>query len=395
MHSSNVVICAAKRSAVGNFCGAFSDVEAHSISVFVIKALLDSVGLGPDCVDELMAGQVLTTLCGQNPARNTALTVGMPEESTATTINQVCGSGLSAIAIASQQILTGQSKLVIAGGHENMTRAPHAASLRHSPKMGNISLIDSMLNDGLMDVFSCTHMGITAETLVKKYGISRAEQDEFALSSHQKANNAAQKGFFDNEIAPVIIEGKKGSVTIDKDESIRPSTSMELLAKLRPAFLSDGTGTVTAGNSSGINDGSAFVIVTSEEFAKAKNLPIMAKIKSFAQVGVKPSIMGIGPISASKKALTKAGWDISDLDLIECNEAFAAQTIAVNREMKWDLNKVNISGGAVALGHPIGASGARIVVTLLHNMKRLQAKKGLATLCVGGGMGLAMCFEAL
>lgn len=389
----SVVICAAKRSAVGNLRGMFADIEAHDIATHVIKELLNSINLSPEYIDELIVGQVLGAIAGQNPARKTSLDVGMLEKSTAITINQVCGSGLRSIAMAYQQIITGESQVIIAGGQESMTLAPHGARLRTGTKMGDIKLKDSMITDGLIDIFSCEHMGITAETLAKQYGISRQEQDEFSLASHKKAAKATADGLFKNEIVPIIIESKKGKIVLEKDEFIRPDTSMELLGRLKPAFMKDGT--VTAGNSSGMNDGAAFVLVTTEQFANKHNLPIMAKIKSFAQVGVNPAIMGIGPVPATKAALEKAAWNINDLDIIECNEAFAAQSIAVNKELKWDLNKLNPLGGAIALGHPIGASGTRIVVTLLNNMQRTNAKKGVASLCVGGGMGLAMCFEGV
>lgn len=389
MHS--VVICAAKRSAVGNLRGMFAEIEAHDISTYVIKELLHSINLSPEYIDELVVGQVLSGLTGQNPPRKTALDVGMLEKSTAITINQVCGSGLRSIAIAYQQIITQNAEAIIAGGQENMTLAPHGARLRLGKKMGDIALNDSILTDGLIDIFSCHHMGITVENLAKKYNISRTEQDEFSLASHQKAAKATKEGLFKQEIVPIIIESKKGPIVLEKDEFIRADTSMEQLARLKPSFIKDGS--VTAGNSSGMNDGAAFVLVASEKFANTHNLPIIAKIKSFAQIGVNPALMGIGPVPATKAALAKAKWDIKELDLIECNEAFAAQSIAVNKELKWDLSKLNPLGGAIALGHPIGASGARITVTLLNNMQRTNAKKGLATLCVGGGMGLAMCFE--
>lgn len=387
----DVVIVAAKRSAIGNFNGSLANVPADEISRQLINDILKESKVSTDDVDEIIAGQVLTAGCGQNPIRKAAVNSGIPKEKAAWTVNQVCGSGLRAISLATDAIKLGNAKIIIAGGHENMSLAPHILNLRKGLKMGDGNVLDSMVHDGLTDTFSYTHMGITAENVADKYNISKKEQDEFAANSQNKAETAQKNGKFEEEITPITIKTRKEEIEFANDEFIRHGVTESSLSKLRPAFKSDGT--VTAGNASGINDGAAFVLLMSKEEAEKRGLEILATIKSHAHVGVEPSLMGVGPVSASKKALQLADWDVNDLDLIESNEAFAAQAIAVNKEMAWDLNKVNVNGGAIALGHPIGASGARIIVTLLHEMKRRNAHKGLATLCVGGGMGVAMCFE--
>lgn len=389
--SDSIVIVAAKRTAIGSFLGAFSNVPAHDLGATVIKAILADAKTGAEEVSDVILGQVLTATQGQNPARRAAMAAGVPNERTALTINQVCGSGLRAVALGAQAILCGDADIVVAGGQENMTLSPHAMALRAGVKMGNAEQIDTMITDGLWDAFNGYHMGITAENIASKYDISRAQQDEFAASSQQKAEAAIKGGKFKAEIVPVMVKVKKEEVAIDKDEFPRDGVTAEGLGKLRAAFKGDGS--VTAGNASGLNDGAAAVLLMRESEAKKRGLKPFARIKSWATAGVDPAVMGTGPIPASKKALEKAGWNVSDLDLIESNEAFAAQACCVLKELKLDPAKVNVNGGAIALGHPIGASGARVLVTLLYEMARTKSQKGLATLCIGGGMGIAMCVE--
>ncbi len=387
----DVVIVSAVRTPVGSFNGAFGTVAAHELGTAAISAAIARAGLQPAEVDEVIMGQVLAAGEGQNPARKAAHNAGVPDEKTAFGINQVCGSGLRAVALAAQQIRTGESAVVAAGGMESMSQSQHAAYLRSGTKMGGLEFIDTMLKDGLWDTFHGYHMGITAENVARAYQITRDEQDAFALASQQKASAAQKAGKFADEIAAVTVKGRKGDTVVDQDEYIRHDSSAEGMAKLRPAFTKDGT--VTAGNASGINDGgAALVLMTSAEAAK-RGLTPLARIASFATAGVDPAVMGTGPIPASRKALARAGWKIDDLDLVEANEAFAAQALAVNKELGWDTSKVNVNGGAIAIGHPIGASGARVLTTLLHEMNRRNAKKGLATLCIGGGMGVAMTLE--
>ncbi|MDD2868736.1 acetyl-CoA C-acetyltransferase [Neomegalonema sp.] len=388
---TEVVIVGAARTPVGSFGGALSSLPAHKLGEIAVKAALERAQVSPADVDEVILGQILTTGQGQNPARQASVNAGLPVETPAWGINQLCGSGLRAVALGYQHILTGDDDIVVAGGQESMSQAQHAAYLRNGVKMGEMKLLDTMLRDGLLDAFQGYHMGTTAENIAKKFQIGRAEQDEFALKSQQKASAAQKAGKFKDEIAPVVIPGKKGDVTIADDEYIRHDASPESMAKLRPAF--DKEGTVTAANASGVNDGAAVVVMMSKEEAAKRGLKPLATIRSWATTGVDPAIMGVGPITASLKALERAGWKHEDLDLIEANEAFAAQAIAVNKELGWDTSKVNVNGGAIAIGHPIGASGARILVSLLHEMQRRDAKKGLATLCIGGGMGVALCVE--
>ena len=388
---TEVVIVSATRTAIGGFLGGLSSVPAHELGKTVITAALEKANVKADEVDEVIMGQVLTTAQGQNPARQASIAAGVPASSTAYTINQVCGSGLRTVALGMQAIQTGAANIVVAGGQENMSLSPHAMHMRSGTKMGNASLIDTMVHDGLWDVFNNYHMGITAENVAKEYNLSREEQDAFAAASQQKAGAAMEAGKFKDEITPVVVKHRKGDITIDTDEHPRPETNAEGLAKLRPAF--DKEGTVTAGSASGVNDGAAAVVLMSKEEADKRGLTPLATIKSWATAGVDPSIMGTGPIPASTKALDSAGWSKEELDLIEANEAFAAQACAVNQGMGWDTDKVNVNGGAIALGHPIGASGCRVLVTLLHEMARRDVSKGLATLCIGGGMGIAMCVE--
>jgi acetyl-CoA C-acetyltransferase len=387
---SEIVIASAARTPIGSFNGVFAAVPAIRLGEVVIRAALERAGVAPGDVDEVILGQVLGAGQGQNPARQAALAAGLPVKSTAFGINQVCGSGLRAVAMAARAVAAGDASIVVAGGQESMSRSVHAAYLRAGIKMGAGELTDTMVKDGLWDAFNDVHMGITAENVARQYGISRADQDAFALTSQQKA--AAAAGRFRAEIAPVTIKGRKGDVIVDKDEYPKPDTTLDILAKLRPAFAADGT--VTAGNASGINDGAAAVVVMSAAEASKRGIAPLARIVSWATAGVDPAVMGTGPIPASKKALAKAGWNIADLDLIEANEAFAAQALAVSRELGLNPARVNVNGGAIALGHPIGASGARVLVTLLHEMRRAGAKRGLATLCIGGGMGIALCVEA-
>jgi acetyl-CoA C-acetyltransferase len=369
----------------------FGAVSAHLLGIAAVKAAIERAGLSPDDVDELILGQILTAGQGQNPARQTARGAGFPDSKTAFGINQLCGSGLRAVALAAQQIRSGESDIVVAGGQESMSQANHAAYLRGGTKMGDLTFLDTMLKDGLWDAFHGYHMGVTAENVAKEYQITRAEQDAFAAASQQKASAAQKSGKFKEEIVPVTVTTRKGDTVVSDDEYIRHDASLEGMAKLRPAFQKDGT--VTAGNASGINDGAAAVVVMSASQADKRGLTPLARIVSFATAGVDPALMGTGPIPSSKKALARAGWSVADLDLVEANEAFAAQACSVTKGLGLDPEKVNVNGGAIAIGHPIGASGARILNTLLFEMKRRDAKKGLATLCIGGGMGVAMCLE--
>ncbi|GAN80498.1 acetyl-CoA C-acetyltransferase [Acidocella aminolytica] len=387
----DIVIVSAARTPVGSFNGAFGTTPAHVLGTVALKAAIERAGLSPEDIDEVILGQVLTAGQGQNPARQAAHAAGVPDSKTAFGINQVCGSGLRTVALAAQQVMSGESKIVVAGGQESMSLSAHAAYLRAGQKMGDMSFIDTMIKDGLWDAFNGYHMGVTAENVAKHWQITREEQDALALGSQQKASAAQKAGKFKDEIAPVTLTTRKGEVVVENDEYIRHDASPETMAKLRPAFTKDGT--VTAGNASGINDGAAALVVMSAKEAAARGLTPLARIASFATAGVDPALMGSGPIPSSRKALERAGWKVGDLDLIEANEAFAAQAAAVNKELGLDPAKVNVNGGAIAIGHPIGASGARILTTLLHEMKRRDAKKGLATLCIGGGMGVAMCLE--
>lgn len=388
---TEVVIVAAVRTAIGNFLGGFATVPAHELGAVAIKAALEKAGVAAADVSEVILGQVLTAASGQNPARQAVIAADLPKEVPAITINQVCGSGLRAVAMGAQAIANGDSSIVVAGGQENMSLSPHATYLRGGVKMGAAELKDTMIHDGLWDIYNNYHMGITAENVAKEKGISRAEQDEFSAKSQQKAEAAIAAGKFADEIVPVTVKNRKGDVIVDKDEFPRAGTTAESLAGLRPAF--DKEGTVTAGNASGINDGAAVVVLMSGDEAAKRGLKPLARIKAWAHAGLDPKVMGLGPIYATRKALDKAGWNVADLDLIEANEAFAAQAIAVNRELDWDTEKVNVNGGAIALGHPIGASGCRVLVSLLHEMQKCDAKKGLATLCIGGGMGIALAVE--
>ena len=387
----DIVIVSAVRTAVGSFTGAFATVPAHVLGAAAIQAALARAGLEGGDVDEVILGQVLAAAQGQNPARQAARAAGISDASTAFGVNQVCGSGLRTVALAAQQIRTGESRIVIAGGQESMSMSAHAQHLRAGARMGDMSFIDTMIKDGLWDAFHGYHMGTTAENVARAYQITREEQDEFAVASQNKASAAQKAGRFADEIIAVTIKGRKGDVVVDQDEYIRHDSSIEAMAKLRPAFSKDGT--VTAGNASGINDGAAALVIMSGAEAARRGLTPLARIASFATAGVDPAVMGTGPIPSSRKALQRAGWKHDDLDLIEANEAFAAQACAVNKDMGWDTSKVNVNGGAIAIGHPIGASGARVLVGLLHEMGRRDAKKGLATLCIGGGMGVAMCLE--
>ncbi len=387
-----IVIASAARTPVGSFGGALSTVPAHELGRIVITEALARAKVDPADVSEVILGQVLTAGQGQNPARQAAIHARLPIETTAMTINFVCGSGLRAVAMAAQAIAHGDSQIVVAGGQESMSLATHAAMLRTGQKMGNMELIDTMIKDGLWDAFNGYHMGTTAENVARQWQITRAQQDEFAVASQHKASAAKKAGRFKDEIVSVTIKGRKGDVVVSEDEYIRDGVKLEDIAKLRPAF-DPKDGTVTAANASGLNDGAAALIVMRLSDAEKRGITPLARIVSFATAGVDPSIMGTGPIPASKRALEKAGWSKDDLDLIEANEAFAAQACAVNKGIGWDTEKVNVNGGAIAIGHPIGASGARILTTLLHEMGRRDAKKGLATLCIGGGMGIAMCVE--
>ena len=387
----SVVIVSAARTPVGSFNGALSSLPAHELGRVAIAAAVERAGISPTDVDEVILGQVLQAGAGQGPARQASVNAGIPVESPAWSLNQLCGSGLRAVALASQQILQGDARIVVAGGQESMSQSPHAANLRNGQKMGDLGLVDTMIKDGLWDAFHGYHMGQTAENIANRWQITREDQDRFAVASQNKAEAAQTSGRFDAEIAPVTIKGRKGDIIVDKDEYIRHGATYESVAGLRPAFAKDGS--VTAANASGLNDGAAAMVLMDEDEAKRRGLKILGRIASWAHAGVEPDIMGTGPIPASRKALEKAGWSVADLDLIESNEAFAAQSISVVRELGLDPAKVNVNGGAIAIGHPIGASGARILTTLLHEMGRRDAKKGLATLCVGGGMGVALCVE--
>lgn len=389
--SDPVVIVAAKRTAIGVLGGSLASVPAHKLGAVVIKDVMTMAGLKPVDVNDVILGQVLTAGSGQNPARQSVVEAGLSETTTALTINQVCGSGLRAVAMGMQAILAGDSNIVIAGGQENMSMSPHTVYMRNGVKFGDVSLKDTMIVDGLWDAFNDYHMGITAENIAEKYAVSREAQDEFSAQSQNKTEAAIAAEKFKSEITPIEVQQKKETVIFDKDEFPRPGVTAEALSKLRPAFKKDGT--VTAGNASGINDGAAVVVLMRKSEAQKRGLEVLATIKSWATRSVDPAVMGTGPIPASKAALEKAQWSVKDLDLIESNEAFAAQALCVLKETGFDASKVNVNGGAIALGHPIGASGARILVSLLHEMKRRDAKKGLATLCIGGGMGIALCVE--
>jgi len=391
MPASEIVIADAVRTPVGAFNGAFANTPAHDLGKTVIAELLSRTKVAPEEVDEVILGQILTAGQGQNPARQASIGAGLPNGTTAWGINQVCGSGLRAVALGMQQVLTGDADIIVAGGQESMSMAPHVAHLRGGVKMGDFAMIDSMIKDGLWDAFNGYHMGVTAENVAREFQITRDAQDEFAVASQNKAEAAQKAGRFKDEIVPVTVKNRKGDIVVDQDEYIRAGATLDAVAKLRPAFSKDGT--ITAGNASGINDGAAALVVMGAAEAAKRGIEPMARIVSWATAGVDPAVMGTGPIPASRKALEKAGWTVDDLDLVEANEAFAAQACAVNKDMAWNPEIVNVNGGAIAIGHPIGASGARVLVTLLHEMKRRGAKKGLATLCIGGGMGVAMCVE--
>lgn len=390
---NDVVIVSATRSPVGSFGGSFATVPAHDLGTAVIQSALKRAGVTPDEVNEVIFGQVLTAGQGQNPARQAAINAGLPESSTALVVNQVCGSGLRTVAMGMQQIQSGDADIIVAGGQENMTLAPHCQHLRAGVKMGDYKMIDTMIKDGLWDAFHGYHMGQTAENVAEKFQITREQQDEFAVKSQNKAEAAQKAGKFKEEITPITVKERKGERIVEEDEYIRHGATLEGMQKLRPAFAKDGT--VTAANASGLNDGAAALVLMTAEAAEKRGITPLARIASWATAGVDPAVMGTGPIPASKKALEKAGWSVEDLDLVEANEAFAAQACSVNIGLGLDPEKVNVNGGAIAIGHPIGASGARILVTLLHEMKRSEASKGLATLCIGGGMGVAMCVERI
>ena len=390
---TNIVIASAARTPVGSFNGSFVDTSAVELGVVAVKAALERAGVEPGEVSETILGQVLTAGQGQNTARQTHVNAGLPIEASAWTINQVCGSGLRAVALGAQHILLGDADIVVAGGQESMSLSAHCAHMRAGTKMGDLKFIDTMIRDGLWDAFNGYHMGTTAENVAKQWQLTREEQDAFAVASQNKAEAAQKEGRFKDEIAPVTIKTRKGDIVVDTDEYIRHGATMDAMAKLRPAF--DKEGTVTAGNASGLNDGAAAVLLMTEAEAEKRGIAPLARIASYATVGVDPRIMGTGPIPASRKALEKAGWKVADLDLVEANEAFAAQACAVNKDMGWDPAIVNVNGGAIAIGHPIGASGCRVLNTLLFEMQRRGAKKGLATLCIGGGMGVALCVEGL
>jgi acetyl-CoA C-acetyltransferase len=387
----DVVIIGAARTPVGAFNGVFGSLPAHELGKVAIKAALERAGIEAPRVSEVIMGQILTAGEGQNPARQASIAAGIPVESPAWAVNQLCGSGLRTVALGYQAILNGDSDIVVAGGQESMSMAPHCAHLRNGVKMGNFEMVDTMIKDGLWDAFNGYHMGNTAENVARQWQITRAQQDEFAVGSQNKAEAAQKSGRFKDEIAPVTVKTRKGDVVVDADEYPKHGTTLDQIAKLRPAFSKDGT--VTAANASGINDGAAALVLMKASEAARENRKVLARIVSWAHAGVDPAIMGTGPIPASRAALKKAGWKIEDLDLIEANEAFAAQACAVNKDLGWNTGKVNVNGGAIALGHPIGASGARVLVTLLHEMEKRNARKGLATLCIGGGMGIAMCVE--
>jgi acetyl-CoA C-acetyltransferase len=393
MSDTDIVIVSAQRTPVGSFNGALSSLPAHELGRVAIQAAVEKAGISVGDVDEVILGQVLQAGAGQGPARQAAVNAGIPVESPAWSLNQLCGSGLRAVALAAQQIREGDANIVIAGGQESMSQSPHAQNLRGGQKMGDLAFVDTMIKDGLWDAFHGYHMGQTAENIAARWQITREDQDRFAVASQNKAEAAQKAGRFKDEIAPVTIKGRKGDTVVDQDEFIRHGATLEAMAALRPAFNKEGS--VTAANASGLNDGAAALVLMSAEEAKKRGLKPLARIASWANAGVDPEIMGTGPIPASRKALERAGWSVADLDLIESNEAFAAQSICVVRDLGLDPAKVNVNGGAIAIGHPIGASGARILTTLLHEMNRTDATKGLATLCVGGGMGVAMCVEKI
>jgi len=388
---TEIVIASAARTPVGSFNGALASLPAHELGAIAIRAALDRAGVQPADVDEVVLGQVLQAGAGQGPARQASIKAGVPVEAPAWSLNQLCGSGLRAVALGYQQILEGSARVVVAGGQESMSQAPHAQQLRNGQKMGDLTLVDTMIKDGLWDAFHGYHMGQTAENIAARWQITRADQDAFAVASQNKAEAAQKGGRFKNEIAPVTIKGRKGDTVVENDEYIRHGVTLDSVSGLKPAFTKDGS--VTAANASGLNDGAAAMVLMTAEEAQRRGVKPLGRIVSWAHAGVDPEIMGTGPIPASKKALEKAGWKVSDLDLVESNEAFAAQSLCVVKELGLDPDKVNVNGGAIAIGHPIGASGARILTTLLHEMERSGAKKGLATLCVGGGMGVAMCVE--
>ncbi len=391
-NETQVVIVGAARTPVGSFGGGLSSLPAHALGEVVIKAVLERSDVEPGAVSEVIMGQILSAGEGQNPARQASVNAGIPVEAPAWGVNQLCGSGLRAVALGYQAILNGDSEVVVAGGQESMSQAPHVANLRNGTKMGDVTFIDTMIRDGLWDAFNGYHMGQTAENVAQKWQITREQQDAFAVASQNKAEAAQKDGRFKDEIVPVTIKSRRGESVVAEDEYIKHGVTLEAISGLRPAFQRDG-GSVTAANASGINDGAAAVVLMTAARAQAEGKKPLARIVSWAQAGVDPAIMGSGPIPASRSALKKAGWSADDLDLVEANEAFAAQACAVNKELGWDSDKVNVNGGAIAIGHPIGASGARVLVTLLHEMVRRDAKKGLATLCIGGGMGIAMCVE--
>lgn len=393
MSTAEIVIASAARTPVGSFNGAFANVPAHELGAAAITAALERAGVDPKEVDEVIMGQILAAGEGQNPARQAAMAAGCPQETTAWGLNQLCGSGLRTIAIGMQQIAMGDASIIVAGGHESMSMAPHCAHLRNGVKMGDFKMVDTMLRDGLTDAFYGYHMGNTAENVARQWQLSRDEQDAFAVASQNKAEAAQKAGKFKDEIVPFTVKGRKGDTVVEDDEYIKHGVTAESVGKLRPAF--DKEGTVTAANASGINDGGAAVVLMTADEASRRGITPMARIASWATAGVDPQIMGTGPIPASRKALEKAGWKVDDLDLVEANEAFAAQACAVNKDMGWNPDIVNVNGGAIAIGHPVGASGARIFNTLVFEMKRRGAKKGLATLCIGGGMGVALCVESM
>jgi acetyl-CoA C-acetyltransferase len=391
MQTTDIVIAGAVRTAVGAFNGAFANIPAHELGAAAIREALVRAKTEAGEVDEVILGQILTAGEGQNPARQASIGAGLPKETTAWGLNQLCGSGLRTVAVGMQQILTGDARVIVAGGQESMSMAPHCAHLRNGVKMGDFSMVDTMIKDGLWDAFNGYHMGNTAENVAREFQITRDDQDQFAVASQNKAEAAQKAGRFSDEIMPFTVKTRKGDIIVDTDEHPRAGTTIEALTKLRPAFAKDGS--VTAGNASGINDGAAAVVLMSAAEATRRGVEPMARIVSWATAGVDPAVMGTGPIPSSKKALEKAGWSVEDLDLIEANEAFAAQACAVNKGLGWNTDIVNVNGGAIALGHPIGASGARVLVTLLYEMQKRDAKRGLATLCIGGGMGVAMCVE--
>jgi acetyl-CoA C-acetyltransferase len=388
---TDIVITAAKRTPVGSFMGAFAGTPAHELGRIAIEAALAQAGVAGEEVSEVILGQVLTAAQGQNPARQASMAAGVPKEIPAWGVNQVCGSGLRTVALAAQAVATGDARIVVAGGQESMSLSAHAQTIRAGQKMGTLELIDTMIRDGLTDVFNGYHMGITAENLAEQYQITREMQDQFSVRSQNLADAARSSGRFRDEIVPVTIKGRKGDTIVADDEYIRAGVTIDSVSGVRPAFKKDGT--VTAANASGLNDGAAALVVMSADEAAKRGAPVLARIASWASAGVDPSIMGIGPVPATRRALEKAGWSIADLDLIEANEAFAAQALSVGKELGWDPDRVNVNGGAIAIGHPIGASGARVLTTLLYEMAKRDAKKGLATLCIGGGMGIAMCVE--